>query len=232
MTTRTGDWHSVLVVALLASAASAASACSSSSSPSSVLVDSGVADSHSATDSGAPPPTDSGPVDSGHPADTATTPEAGGEDSGGGPTFDFTCGNKPACLLTQICCIDPTSMDPFSCVAPGACPAGDTLNCDGPDECVGTATPVCCATETTNKGGSYPSCTPGALGSKCTTASSCPTHLFTSCTDTTTVTICHEGADCMDPNNNQCCTFMSGTAQITFCTDSTTATLAGATCHP
>jgi hypothetical protein len=107
---------------------------------------------------------------------------------------------------------------------------GDKLTCDGPDEC-GGATPLCCGTETTMPGGTFPSCTPIDLGSACSSASSCPTHLGSSCGDTTTIVFCHVSSDCTDPNNNQCCTFSSNGASLTFCTSSSTATIAGATCH-
>jgi len=120
----------------------------------------------------------------------------------------------------------------FACVAPASCPSGDQLNCDGPDECAGTSTPVCCGVDVDNGTGQYPSCGVSSIGTSCKTSAECPTHLATSCTDTTTVVLCHEKADCSDPNNPVCCTFTEKTATITFCIDQNTANAAGATCHP
>ena len=225
MTKRTGTWQAALVAAVVASA------CSSGTSPS-FLIDAGAPDVRSVVDSGVAAK-DSGPVatDSGHTPEAGPTPDAGNPGNGDAQagTYDFPCGNKPDCLLTQVCCINPASMDPFSCVPLGMCPAGDSLNCDGPDEC-GGATPNCCGTETSTGSGS--NCTPGTLGSACSSAASCPTHLASGCPSTTTVVFCHDSPDCTDPTDNKCCTFTSGNVALTFCTDATTATIAGATCHP
>jgi hypothetical protein len=153
-----------------------------------------------------------------------------GSDEG---SYDFGCGSGSACKLDDVCCVTPGgSATAFACVAPASCPSGDQLNCDGPDECAGTSTPVCCGVDVDNGTGQYPSCGVSSIGTSCKTSAECPTHLATSCTDTTTVVLCHEKADCSDPNNPVCCTFTEKTATITFCIDQNTANAAGATCHP
>jgi hypothetical protein len=77
-----------------------------------------------------------------------------------------------------------------------------------------------------------PACNTSALGASC--QATCPTHLATSCSDTSTITVCHVNADCTDTTYNQCCTFKSGSGAnsgtITFCVDSGTAFFG--TCHP
>ena len=145
------------------------------------------------------------------------------------PLDDFGCGGNTACPVDQACCAMPGSPTTFKCVATASCPAQDQVNCDGPDEC-GGASPICCGVYVAN-GGTYPQCSISALGTSCTNAGQCPTHLGQTCSDTTKVRICHIASDCSEPQNNKCCTFMSSGAQITFCTDATTAALAGATCH-
>jgi hypothetical protein len=149
------------------------------------------------------------------------------------PLFDFGCGGNTACDMTKVCCATPGKPTTFGCVPTASCPTGDSISCDGPDECVGTSTPVCCGVDVPDGTGKYPMCGISKLGTSCTTANQCPTHLGTTCTDTTKVVICHVAADCAgDPVNDQCCTFMSGAASLTFCIDMTTASLGGATCHP
>jgi hypothetical protein len=146
------------------------------------------------------------------------------------PLFDFGCGGSAACTVDQVCCTMVGASLTFGCVAPASCPAADKLSCDGPDECSG-GTPVCCGVDVPNGTGSYPQCNPASLGTSCTTAAACKTHLGSSCTDTTKVQLCHVAADCTDATNNMCCTFASGAASLTFCIDSVTAGLGGATCH-
>jgi len=144
--------------------------------------------------------------------------------------YDFGCGGNTACPLNQVCCSMPGATTTFGCVDPASCPTKDKITCDGPDEC-GGASPVCCGVYVAS-GGTYPNCGISALGTGCTSSAQCPTHLGGSCTDTTKVQICHVNAECSDPQNNKCCTFTSGGAMLTFCIDQTTASLAGATCHP
>jgi len=143
-------------------------------------------------------------------------------------SFDFGCGGTTACTLNKVCCFGPPSS--FSCVDPGSCAAADKIACDGPDEC-GGGTPVCCGVDVPDGTGSYPQCNPASLGTSCTAAAACPTHLGQSCSDTTKVRLCHVAAECTEPGNDQCCTFMSSGASLTFCIDGTTAALAGAPCH-
>lgn len=144
--------------------------------------------------------------------------------------YDFGCGGTTACQTNQVCCAMPGPSTTFGCVAPSSCPSGDQITCDGPDEC-GGSTPVCCGVDTPNGTGSYPNCGIRSLGTTCTSAAACPTHLGSSCTDTTKVQICHVSTECTDPQNNMCCTFMSGGASLTFCIDATTASLGGGVCH-
>jgi hypothetical protein len=186
------------------------------------------------TSAGCGPSSPSGPVDASAPHDgSAGHVDAAHPDSNidSGAVFDFGCGGNTACLTTQVCCAMPGATTTFACVAPGACSAADKISCDGPDECGGTK-PVCCGVDVPDGTGNYPTCGVASLGTSCTSAAACPTNLGQSCSDTTKVQICHINSECTDPNNNQCCTFMSGGAQLTFCTDATTAALGGATCHP
>ena len=146
------------------------------------------------------------------------------------PLDDFGCGGSTACPVDQACCAMPGSPTTFKCVATASCPMADQINCDGPDEC-GGASPVCCGVYAANGTGTFPQCGISALGTSCTSAAMCGTHLGQNCNDTTKVRICHVASDCTEPNNNKCCTFMSNGAEITFCTDSLTAAGGGATCH-
>jgi len=146
--------------------------------------------------------------------------------------YDFGCGGNTACPLDKVCCAMPSNATTaFNCVAEADCPAPDKIACDGPDECGGN-TPVCCGVDVPNGTGSFPQCNATSVGTSCTSAAGCPTHLANSCTDTTKVQICHIKAECTDGTNNKCCTFMSGGAELTFCIDSLTASLGNATCHP
>jgi hypothetical protein len=145
--------------------------------------------------------------------------------------YDFGCGGNTACPLNQVCCSMPGATTTFGCLGSASCPAADQVNCDGPDECGGSS-PVCCGVYAGDGTGQYPQCGVATLGTSCTSAAACPTHLESNCSDTTKVQICHVASDCTDQTNNKCCTFMSGQAQITFCIDATTAAFANATCHP
>ena len=144
--------------------------------------------------------------------------------------YDFGCGGNTACTVDKVCCAMPGATTTFACMAPAACPQADQISCDGPDEC-GGATPTCCGVYAGNGTGTYPQCGVATLGTSCTATASCPTHLETSCTDTTKVQLCHIKADCTDATNNQCCTFTSNGAALTFCIDSFTASAGGAVCH-
>jgi hypothetical protein len=145
---------------------------------------------------------------------------------------DFFCGDINPCTQDQTCCFQPGNQStPFACTAPSACPGADQLNCDGPDEC-GGATPICCGVDVPDGTGSFPSCGVQSLGTSCTSANACQTNLAQSCNETSKVVICHVKADCSaDQNNPECCTFTNNGASLTFCTDSFTASLGGATCH-
>jgi hypothetical protein len=147
-----------------------------------------------------------------------------------GPLYDFGCGGNTACDTTKVCCTTPGPMTSFACADPASCPAGDKIACDGPDEC-GGSTPICCGVDVADGTGSFPMCGIASIGTSCTNAAQCKTHLPTSCSDTTKVQICHVSSECTDPTNNMCCTFSSNGAMLTFCIDSTTASLGGATCH-
>jgi hypothetical protein len=144
--------------------------------------------------------------------------------------FDFGCGGSNACQTNQVCCTITGATTTFACVDPASCTMADQITCDGPDEC-GGATPVCCGVDVPNGTGSWPSCGIGSLGTSCTSAASCPTHLGSSCGDTSKVQLCHVSAECTDGQNNKCCTFASGAAALTFCIDQATASLGGAVCH-
>jgi hypothetical protein len=146
--------------------------------------------------------------------------------------FDFGCGGGPSCALDKVCCTMPGPPLTFGCVDPGACTANEEVLCDGPDECVVTpSTPVCCGIEKPDGTGTFPQCGTSAISTSCTTAAACPTHLSNSCSQTSKVQICHMSSECTDPNNNMCCTFMSGGASLSFCIDSLTASLGGGTCN-
>jgi len=219
------SWNRVALASL--TLATAIVACSPSSGPD---IGGGYTpgrDSGTATDAGTGK--ESGRQDAGVGIDAAA--EGGVDaDEGDGAIYDFGCGSGAGCKLTEVCCATPGANVTFACVAPGSCSDANKVTCDGPDECSG-ATPVCCGVETTNGIGTYPQCQPAALGTSCTTAANCNTHLGTSCNDTSRVVICHTPSDCNDATNNQCCTFNVNGASITFCIDSTTATLGGAQCH-
>jgi hypothetical protein len=144
--------------------------------------------------------------------------------------YDFGCGGNTACPLDQVCCAAPGATTTFSCTSSASCPAADQISCDGPDEC-GGSTPTCCGVYMADGTGQYPNCGIATLGTSCTSTAGCPTHLETSCTDTTKVQLCHVQADCTDATNNMCCTFTSGQAQLTFCIDGTTAAFGNAMCH-
>jgi hypothetical protein len=171
-------------------------------------------------DSNLPPPGD------GSPAHDGASPS--GDSGGDGGVYDFGCGGNTACPLSTVCCTMPGNPATFGCVNPANCPSGDKIACDGPDECVGTGTPICCGVAVGNGQGSFPSCGASALGTSCT--STCTTHTATSCSDTSTVQICHFSPDCMDPAYPNCCTFTSNGSSLTFCADNGLA--AFGTCHP
>jgi hypothetical protein len=143
---------------------------------------------------------------------------------------DFGCAGGSACASTDVCCAMPGNPFTFACVAQATCPMSQQINCDGPDEC-GGATPICCGVDVPDGTGTYPQCNAASVGTSCTSAAACPTHLGQTCTDTTKVQICHVAAECTDATNNKCCTFVSGAASLTFCIDSFTAQVGGATCH-
>jgi hypothetical protein len=167
-----------------------------------------------------------GTTDSGVKID-APKPHDSGTDVG---VFDFGCGDVTPCTLAQVCCTNPGPPVAFTCVAPASCQQADQITCDGPDEC-GGATPVCCGVDIPNGTGSYPNCNPTSVGTSCTSVAACKTHLGQDCTETSKVVICHTSSDCTDSTNNQCCTFGSANASLTFCIDSLTASLGGATCN-
>jgi len=154
-----------------------------------------------------------------------------GSGSGGDAgIYDFGCGGNTACTLDKVCCSMPGAPTTFGCVAPAACSTPDKIVCDGPDEC-GGSTPVCCGVYAGDGTGNFPQCGIATLGTTCTSAAACPTHLESTCSDTTKVQICHVSTECTDHTNNECCTFTSGTTTLSFCIDSFTASVAGATCH-
>lgn len=155
-------------------------------------------------------------------------PGFGGPDAG---TYDFGCGGNTACSLSQVCCAHPGTTTTYTCDPIASCPGNDQVTCDGPDEC-GGSTPICCGVDKPTGTGVYPNCQPAAVGTSCTSAAACPTHIATNCTDTSTVVLCHLPADCKaDPAHPKCCTFAASGASLTFCTDAVTAGLGGATCH-
>jgi hypothetical protein len=157
----------------------------------------------------------------GRPADTKSVDA---------PTYDFGCATGSACTLDQVCCAMPGATTTFACTATASCPRVDQITCDGPDEC-GGATPTCCGVYQGDGTGSYPNCGIATLGTSCTATADCPTHLESTCSDTTKVQLCHVKADCTDPTDKNCCTFTSGAAQLTFCIDTLTAAAAHAICH-
>jgi hypothetical protein len=142
----------------------------------------------------------------------------------------FGCAGSATCTGGTVCCSMPGPTTTFGCVANASCTAPDQIACDGPDGCEGS-TPVCCGVDVPDGSGTYPQCGIAALGTSCTAASACATHFATTCSDTSKVQLCHVKSDCTDSTYNECCTFTSGGASLTFCIDATTAGLGGATCH-
>jgi len=143
---------------------------------------------------------------------------------------DFGCAGSAACTGGAVCCAMPGAATTFGCAAPASCTTGDQITCDGPDGCSGS-TPVCCGVDVPDGTGTFPKCGIQAIGTSCTSAAACPTQLGTTCSDTSKVVLCHAAADCTDSTYNKCCTFASGGASLTFCTNANTAALGGATCH-
>jgi hypothetical protein len=144
--------------------------------------------------------------------------------------FPFGCAGSAACMTNDVCCAMPGASTTFGCVATASCSAADQITCDGPDGCGGN-TPVCCGTDVPDGTGTYPSCGITSIGTACTSAAACPTHFGGTCSDPSTVQLCHAKSDCTSSQDNLCCTFTSGGASLTFCIDATTASLAHATCH-
>ncbi|HUJ61927.1 MAG TPA: hypothetical protein VLX92_25655 [Kofleriaceae bacterium] len=146
-------------------------------------------------------------------------------------SYDFGCAGSAACTLDKVCCTMPNgSATTFGCEAPASCPTGDQITCDGPSECSGS-TPVCCGVDVPDGTGTAPNCGLTSLGTSCSSAANCATHLSNNCTDTTKVQLCHTSTDCTDSTDNKCCTFTSGAASLTFCIDSLTAQLGHGVCH-
>jgi hypothetical protein len=148
--------------------------------------------------------------------------------------YDFGCSTGSACVSPNVCCATPSgSAVSFACASSATCPMADKITCDGPDECAATpSTPVCCGVYVPSGAGTFPRCDLQSIGTSCTSMASCTTSIPYNCTSTKTVQLCHTASDCHDSNNNLCCSFGSGSAALTFCTDQTTANLGSATCHP
>ena len=217
---------------LLLSCALAASACSSSSATPSG--GSGTPDGSA----GNSPPTDGGlldapravPFDAAGLLGDASIANGGGDAAGygDGGSFDFGCGGHGDCPLSQVCCTSPGPPITFSCVDPTTCPGPDKIECDGPDECSTTA-PVCCGVAVGNGTGTFPACGAQTLGVSCAAAADCPTTIGT-CSQTSTLQICHSHSDCTD-TTEVCCSFGDGGAELSFCFDPTLAAAAGGVCH-
>jgi len=140
--------------------------------------------------------------------------------------FDFPCGTGSACLMSEICC---TSGGTVACTAPASCPQADQIACASPGDCTGGD--VCCGVDVPDGTGSFPNCGITSIGASCAAATACKTKISQSCTQTSKVQLCKSPADCqVESNNDQCCTFAGSGASLTFCTDSLTASVAGATC--
>lgn len=106
----------------------------------------------------------------------------------------------------------------------------DQVTCDGPEDCSGS-TPVCCGVDVGNGQGTFPTCGATSIGATCSTANNCKTSIAQSCSATQKVQLCHHNSDCTnEASNNKCCTFSSGAASLTFCSNTTTANLGGGTC--
>lgn len=89
---------------------------------------------------------------------------------------------------------------------------------------------VCCGTIPLT-GGSPPNCTSGGVTVSCTSGSSCPTTLGSSCSGQQIVRLCRQNSDCTESSYGQCCTFPGQNgASLSFCANSLIATFANATC--
>ena len=158
-----------------------------------------------------------------------TKMDGSGSNHADAPLQDFGCGGGSPCSTDQVCCAMPGATTTFACTAKTACPMADQITCDGPDEC--TAGQACCGVYVPDGTGTFPQCGIASVGTSCTTKAACPTHIAQACNQTSKVTLCRVPADCTDANNNKCCTFASGGASLTFCTDALTASVGGGTCQ-
>jgi len=152
------------------------------------------------------------------------------DDAGNNPgSYDFQCGGSTPCTLDKVGCTHTGANVTFSCDDKAACPAGDQIACDGPDDC--SNGDVCCGVSVPNGDGSFPNCGASSIGTSCMAASACKTKLVTqNCDDTSKVQLCHSNNDCQtESSNDHCCTFGSG-ATLTFCTNLLTANAGGGTC--
>jgi hypothetical protein len=175
------------------------------------------------TDAQVPITGDAGPIGD---ASISNGGDAAGFGEGG--SFDFGCGGHGDCPLTQVCCTNVGPPVSFSCVDPATCPQNDKIECDGPDEC-STAAPVCCGVAVGNGTGNFPLCGAISLGASCTTAASCPTFVG-NCSQTSTLQVCHDRADCTD-SSYECCTFTADAgAYLSVCFDPGLAAAAGGHC--
>ncbi len=89
------------------------------------------------------------------------------------------CGGAVCDATTQVCCVSETTPGTLACVAVGACGAGLTVTCDGPEDCP-VAGDNCC----------LPS---GAVMSTYCIRGGCPAGR----------TACHADTDC--PGSRHCC---------------------------
>jgi hypothetical protein len=145
-------------------------------------------------------------------------------------SYDFECGGSTPCKLDKVCCTNPGPPIAFSCTDKTSCAAPDQISCDGPDDC--SNGDVCCGVDVPDGSGSFPNCGATSIGATCMPAASCKTTVQQNCTKTSKVQLCHTPADCnIEPANDQCCTFGTDAASLTFCIDSTTAQFGNGVCH-
>ncbi len=158
-------------------------------------------------------------------AGDAPAPDAKGGDGAVNPSDAGTpdgiqCG-MTKCAVGQLCC--PTINNGIiSTTCAATCAGGNSLSCDGPEDCGGK---VCCA-QTTTGGGTFPNCPPTSASAKC--ESSCTSNVPLSCASTTTVRLCHVSADCTESSYSMCCTFSLSGNTSTFCTSPLLASFATA----
>ncbi len=169
----------------------------------------GLPDAQSALD-GAPLPGDERFGGDGGPV-TPPPPDAGAD------TLPPSLGCPAnACPTNSVCCYVAKGSTSGEFVCQQACADGQPVECVGPQQCGPTAN-ICCGTVRFGAG-ALPNCAIDALSSRC--SDKCVTNWGLSCNVTNTMRLCHEKADCSDPEYGNCCTYSgSGISAIVCVSD-------------